>query len=372
MARRDSGEAQAAANAASEAARVMQARQQEVRAEKAQETPEPPSKSIMKEEEIANRRRNPRNDVLEDIAARRGPQPSEEEKAEKPKAEAKAEPKAEEPKAAESKAEQPAAEAPAAEPTAAAPKTVRVKVDGEEFDAPEEEVEAAGGVRSYQIQRASENRLRKANEVLERAQKAQGDLTPLVTALLQAKAPPKAPEPTDAEFIKSKMDIIRYGSDADGAAALQEILGRIAPKPVDQNALVSQATDRINHDQAVRKFDQKFKDITTNPVRLAAANAVRMQKIGYIKGPVDWDSFYDSLGNEVRSAFGGQSQPAAAPAAAATGGNPSPTSEKEARKASIVNLPAAAARAELPKEDRPETREEILNEMRRSRGLPVG
>jgi hypothetical protein len=87
--------------------------------------------------------------------------------------------------------------------------------------------------------------------------------------------------------------------------------------------------------------------------------------------PIDWQKFYSTIAHEVRGAFGRQSQPAAQPAAP-TGGNPSqPVSEKEARKASITTLPTAAARATPPAEEKPETREESLNRMRKARGQPV-
>jgi hypothetical protein len=65
--------------------------------------------------------------------------------------------------------------------------------------------------------------------------------------------------------------------------------------------------------------------------------------------------------------FGGKTQ--AATVATETG--KTSASEKEAKKASIVNLPTASQRAVLPKEEKPQTREEIFREERKARGLPV-
>src|SRR5690606_21921493 len=122
-------------------------------------------------------RNEPRRRAFEEIEARDlktkgipGLEPEQEKPAEAP-AETPAE-AATEPQAA-SEAEAPADTPDAAPAVPEAPKTVRVKVDGEEYDAPDEEVEAAGGVKAYQIQKAAENRLNKANATLSEARKVQ-------------------------------------------------------------------------------------------------------------------------------------------------------------------------------------------------------
>jgi hypothetical protein len=371
MSRRTSAAAEAASTQASEAARVLQQRSQESRNEAksepvAQERTEP----MIPEGRLEKlRNNNPRDRVMDEIVASRGPK--------EPEATAAAEKSKEEPKAEAQAVEKPATEQAQPETVPAeAPKTVKVKVDGEEFDAPAEDVEAAGGVRSYQMQRASENRLKKSNEALAEARRAQSEITQLATAMIAQRGsqqPAKAQE-SDQQFIASKMDIIRFGTPEESAAAWLEIQQRAQPKAVDQYSIVQQATSQIRHDDATRAFDRDFPDVATNPIRLKAVLALRQERLEKHKierpnQPIDWDSFYRTIGNEVRSAFGGSSQAAATPAA--TSGNSSPASEKEARKASIVNLPAAAAKAEAPKEDKPETREETLRGMRKARGLPV-
>lgn len=371
MSRRNSGAAENAALQASEAARVLQQRSQEARVEKTE--PEPAPEKVSRNEDAPGldsekieklRKNSPRVAAMEEIARKRDPQPEPEPETAPAKAEEK--PK-DDPK--------PAAEAPAPEAAPAAPeapKTVRVKVDGEEFDAPADEVEAAGGVKSYQIHKAAENRLKKAQEVLAEAQKSRVDIGQLVQAIRQPQ--PEKPKESDEQFIASKMDVIRFGSPEEAAKAQVEIIQRLS-KPVDQNAIVAQATNQWKHDQAVAAFDREFQDISTNPIRLKAAVALREERLQRhkIENPnqtIDWDRFYRTIGNEVRSAFGGQSQAASAPAA--TTGTPSQPSEKEARKASIVNLPAAAARAELPAEEKAlspeEERRQAIAEMKKRRG----
>jgi len=232
------------------------------------------------------------------------------------------------------------------------PQTVRVKVDGEEFDAPSEEVEAYGGVKSYQIAKAAENRLQKANEVLAEAKRLQGE---------------SKPKETPNEQLKKDIEILRWGTPDESADALNRIL-ESKNKQVDQNELVQRATDAMRHDEAVKNFDKEFTDIGARPMLLKLVVALRNERLQ--KGhPGNWDNFYRSLGNEVRAEVLKQSQPSATPL---TTGTPSQASVKEERKSSIVNLPTATAqRAELPEEPKTETRDEIFAKMRKRRGLPT-
>lgn len=303
---------------------------------------------------------NPRDDALEQIAAHR----LREAGIEEPKPEEEA--KKEEPKPEEVKAEPEAKPEPVAE---AAPevKTVKVKVDGEEFEVSQDEIDEAGGVRAYQQIRASENRLKKTNEALAEARRLQAFLIEQAT-----KGAPKPKEPSDDEFIQSKMETIRFGTPEEGAAALREILGR---SRVDPNQITNNATQaavvHMARTQATQKFKEEFSDVATNPLLMKLAFSLENERLAQLgKGganpvSVDWHDFYRRIGNEIRTVV----RPSQPTVVQATNGNPSPASEKEARKASIVNLPTAGARAELPKEEKPETREDILADMRKGRPL---
>jgi hypothetical protein len=232
--------------------------------------------------------------------------------------------------------------------------TVRVKVDGEEYDVPQEEIEAYGGVKPYQIAKASENRLKKANEALAEAKK------------LQASA--KTPDVTADDFLKQKIEVLRWGTPEESAKAFKEILEK-QNKPIDHNMIVEMAADRIRHDDAVKAFDKEFADIGASQLHLKLVVALREERLkqGH---PGDWGNFYRSLGNEVRAVMPKQSQPNVTQKTQDTT-SPVPES-KEERKSSIVNLPTAAAqRATLPEDPKPETRQDILNQMRKTRGLPI-
>lgn len=242
---------------------------------------------------------------------------------------------------------------------------VRVKVDGEEFDAPKAEVEEAGGIKAYQRDKAAENRLHKANEALAEAKRIQAQMA-------QMTAKPAEPVISNDEFIAQRLDAIRYGTPAEAAKALTEIQQRSAPPQVDQQAVIQQAVTQMNYLGAVKQFTSEFNDLTQDPdlmmiIEKKAANGI--SQLPQDKSMVDWTEFYRKIGNEVRLKFNRPNQPQTEVTGKTTGHTSQVSPDKEARKASIVNLPTAAARAEVPKESKPETRADTLAEMRRSRGI---
>jgi hypothetical protein len=250
--------------------------------------------------------------------------------------------------------------------------TVKVKVDGEEFDVPKAEIEEAGGIKAYQKDRAAENRLKKANEANDRAQQTMAAMAQWIQQQQRAQQP--APQTPD-QLIAEKIDVIRYGSPEESAAALREVLEKSNPR-IDQNALLQASTtlavSRMQQSLAVEKFKQEFPEVVANQLVMKLATTLENERIAQMQQAghtPDWTSFYNQLGNEVRNVIGKPSQPAPAPNDPST---PSPVVDKEARKASIVILPTAAARASLPEAPKPETREDTLNSMRKARGIPTG
>ena len=257
----------------------------------------------------------------------------------------------------------------AAAPEPAAPVYVRVKVDGKEFDAPQSEVEDAGGIKPYQVMKAQENRLKAANEALAQTRQAQA----YIAQMIQAQQP-KTPTLTDDQFIASKVDTIRFGTPEESAAALREVMQRGNPK-IDQDVITKNAISQMRQMGAVDNFKKEFQDIVSNPILMRAAAQIENERRPQTNHETDWETFYRGIGNEVRSAVPRQHQsaaPAVAKVADQTADTTSPTSDREARKASIVNLPTAAARATLSDDSKPETREDILNQMRKARHLPTG
>ena len=345
-----------AAKAASDAARVLQQRSQAVKEEPVERVPE--AHEEKPEDYVPPRRYSEqRSEMMEDIVSRRP-------RAEPEVIEAKPEAKPEPEKPAEVVEEAPVA---AVEPETT-PELVRVKVDGEEYDAPKEDVDAVGGVRAYQIQKATENRLKKSNDVLAENRKFQAEMVEVLRSLKEV-GKPKEPEVTDDQYITERIDKMRFGTPEESALALREIQSKLY-KPVDPNAIIEQATNRFKHDQAVSQFDQEFQDIASNPLLLRLVVSLRNERIPQQKGPVDWLNFYRAIGNEVRSVAG---KPTSQPVVqSTTSGTPSQQSDKEARKAAAaVVVPTASARAAPPQEEKPETRADVIRGMRQKRGLPV-
>jgi hypothetical protein len=234
------------------------------------------------------------------------------------------------------------------------PATSRQTVDGQDYDVSPDEIAAAGGERTWRIQKAAENRLEQAKEALAEIQRLKST----------AETPKQAPD----DFVKQKLEVMKWGTPEESAKAFQELMDARQAKPIDQNEMVNQVADRIRHDDAVRQFDKEFSDIAVSQDYLDLVMTKRNRRLA--KGhPGDWNNFYRSIGNEVRAIMPKQSQQAGSQKSPDT---PSQLTEKEERKSSIVNLPQASARAAVAEEPKPETRADVLNAMRKKRGLPIG
>lgn len=390
MSRRSEQAAQIAASQASEAARLLQARQQETlhlpsKASR-QESNEParnesselntdsvslPEKQDDDKPMPQIKRGSPinRESVMDQIRAARGEtDTTDDETPEKPVVTGK-------PVKAQEAVEKPA-DAPHETPAEPVVETVRVKVDGQEFDVPKADVEEAGGVGSYQREKAEENRLKRLNESIAESKRTNAAMMEWLTRQ-QTPQTPNQPQVTDAAFIQSKLDIIRFGTPEEGAQAWVEIQERQAPK-IDPNNIANQVMDKVRRDAATQQFQKDFADVVKNPMLLKLAIVLENERLQEHNRanpgqPIDYSSFYSKIGNEVRSVTGRPSQPATVSTAAQTSaasepGTPSQVSDKEARKsASIVNLPTAAARAVQSEDPKPETREQAMERMRRSR-----
>lgn len=260
------------------------------------------------------------------------------------------------------------AEIPAETPVevSAEPEMVDLKVDGEIIRRPKAEVDAEGGVAAAQIRMAYEKRLKTANEAAAESKQ----MIAAMQQFMQRMQPQQTqPQPSRDDLIKAKVQQIQYGTPDEAAAALREIMQLNAPQQVDPNLIVQQAMIRFGQQQAAQQFKAAHNDILANP--LAAKMAVLLENEGLQQGiPSDFGAFYTGIGNQLRGVFGKPNQPAENPVTQAP--TSAPASDREARKASITTLPRASARAAPPEDPKPETREQVLAEMRKARGLPTG
>lgn len=372
-------EAAAQANAASEAARTLGQRSAEVRAERSEpandkpETPEKTDTGISPSRIAELRANNPTNKIRDELTEMRDkeagnipPETPEESEVKVAKSDLATPPADSVPAGSSS---EPVVEA--TEAVVTTPETVRVKVDGEEFDVPKADVDAAGGLVAYQKERAAEKRLRAANEAVAEAKK-------IAAQIMEAAKPKEPPAPVvpDVELI----DKLRFGTPEESAAALQQLTAR---NRVDPAEITQRAMANIQFNAAERQFHRDFADLAQNPLAARLVKSLKEEALqkhvqngrpdwNAISG-VDWIGFFNTMGTQIRSAFGRPHQSAST--SVTTPGTTSPQSEKEARKASISNPPSTTAKAEVKAEDKPgtpeEEREAALRFMRKARGQPV-
>lgn len=258
---------------------------------------------------------------------------------------------------------------PAAEPAApAAPEMVRVKIDGEESEVSKADVDALGGVNAYQIHKAAEKRLEKAKEAEKR-------IAALLQQVEQRAKPPTPVEPPrkPEDLIREAVSKIQVSTPEEGAQALAGVLESMIPR-IDPQQMAYQSMVLMRATEAEDRFVREQTELVQNPLLKQLVIAEKQRRLTEYQQrqelPSDWNQFYSDIARDIRAAIG---RPATTPAPSAqTPSQPtSGSAEKEARKASITALPTASQRASLPEEQKPPTRDDLLNQMRKARGQPV-
>lgn len=261
-------------------------------------------------------------------------------------------------------------EAPAEpeQPEVVAAPMVKVKILGEEREVPQSEIDEYGTVKSYQIAKANEAQMREARELAAESKRTQENLV----RYLQQQMQPQVQQKTPQQVILDHIAELQYGNPEQAAAAWQKIQEATSQK-VDPNQIIRSAVMQMQEQQAMQEFRREFPEIAAEPrlekfaSMLGVEKAQKMFKEGKVP---EWSSFYRDLGNEVRSLVGRPNQSAAP--APTTGQTSSVPSAKDARKASITVLPTSSQRAEVKKEEKPESREDIFNEMKAKRDKLTG
>lgn len=253
------------------------------------------------------------------------------------------------------------------------PEMITAKVDGEEFQVPKAEVEEYGGLRAYQMHKAAEKRLAAAKEAERRIAELLKTADTQVRQPAQPVEPPKRPE----DIIRDAVAKIQIATPEEGAAALANVLQTLIP---NQQQVSYQTFHLLRATEAEDRFVKENADLVENPLLKQLVISEKQRRLAEYQSkkqlPPDWHQFYTAIGSEIRAAIG---RPATTPVQAAQ--TPSqPTSGSAAtdaqaarvqRKASITALPTASARAPLPEEQKPPTRAEVLDNMRKARGQPV-
>lgn len=258
----------------------------------------------------------------------------------------------------------PDAAAPATLVAAAPPVMVKVKIDGQESEVAQSEIEAHGSVAAYQINKAAENRLHKATEF----QRQQAELTAKLQAQYEALRNPPVPKKSAVEVIREKIGQLQFGTPEEAATAIDEIIAAKMGPAIDPVKIQEQAMEGVVRNMAAQGFMGRAQDLITDRVSAQLAILTEQDMLTSQGKPSDWNKFYTDLETNLRSRLGRPTiaDPSLPPANPSTNGS---LAAKEARKLSIVAPPTvAASRAAIPEEQKPKTRTEVLAQIRRARG----
>lgn len=216
---------------------------------------------------------------------------------------------------------------------------VVLKIDGEEVRKTKSDVEAHGGVRTYQMELAAEKRLEEAKRILNDAK-----------ALRPADQPVQVEtekQPSDEELIEE----IRMGDAVNAAEAQRKLMRKYNSSPDQIQAIVRQT---ITHQMAVEEFQKSYPEVWADEDLLSLA--MRKEQVKRSSGDTRPPAaLYKEIGEELRTKFG-KTQTLEA---------------KETRKGTITNISSAKVKTTAPEPERAPSPSELIESMKRSRGQLV-
>jgi hypothetical protein len=229
---------------------------------------------------------------------------------------------------------------PEPEPESVKPATIRLKIDGEEREVSQDEL-IEYGKRAMQKELAADKRLEEATRLLNEARQ---QTTP---------QPSKDAAPTvDAGMVKA----IQYGTEEEAAQALSDLMGRGKATPEQIDNVVSQKVAAILTQKEIStRFTTEFAEIAQDDDLYGIA-AMKVQRRLDAGEPNTWDT-YAAVGKELSEKYGKPKEPEV----------PQTMEEKQAKKSTVTVIKSASAKPAGPKEDKPETVADVLQEMRKAR-----
>lgn len=223
--------------------------------------------------------------------------------------------------------------------------TRKLKVDGQEREATLEEIIAAG-TRALQKESAAEARLAEATRLLKEAQQVK----PIQRPSQEDVAASRASE--DAE-LSQIVRAIQAGTEEEAAQALRYLMERQRTTP-EQIASTTEAQVQaiLVQRETQSRFATSFPEVVRDQrlYNLAAQEVQRRLDSGE---PNSWET-YEAAGKEIESWFKIQ--------------RPDNSMQAKAdKKREVVNLPSAGSKVPIKPDEKPETTQDILNELRKSR-----
>jgi hypothetical protein len=217
---------------------------------------------------------------------------------------------------------------------------VVLKIDGEDVRKTKSDVEAHGGVRTYQMELAAEKRLEEAKRILNEAKTIQkpADQQVQIETLKQ---------PSEEELIEE----IRMGTAESAAKAHRTLVTRYGASTEQIDARVRQT---IDHQMAVQEFQKTYPEVWADEDLLSLA--MRKEQVkrnsGDTRPPA---ALYKEIGEELRTKFG----------------KTKTLDDKEARKGTITNIASAKVKTNAPEPERAPSPSDLIESMKRSRGQLV-
>lgn len=219
----------------------------------------------------------------------------------------------------------------------AKPAMAKVKIEGHEYEVPQEQVDAEGGLEAYQKRAA-------ANLIFQRAKQREDEANRL---LAEARKPVEQPKPDDT--LTKLVEAIRFETDPVKA---KEAIRQLVSETQLTNDQINQAVQaQIAADKAVEKFRADFPEIASDPLLTQMAVSLEQQarQSGNTEPSAD---LHQKIGKLLKERYVRPTQPLA---------------DKQQKKATVTNIPQARARAAAPEAPKEKTVQEIIQDERRAR-----
>lgn len=230
-----------------------------------------------------------------------------------------------------------------------ADETVTLRVDGKEVHVPKSKILDAG-VRTLQKEVAADKRLEEATRLLRVAQESQRELQRMQ----------QPPQPSDQDVANAIAQALRQGDEAQAQAAISALLNAGRQQTIQPEAIHQIVAQEVEASAALNSFRSDFSDVVSDPYLMRLAVDLEDQRLARVAQGLEPNrplvEAFKEHGEAIRKW---------------RGLTPNTMETKREAKASIQPVKAASLRAPTPKPDKPETTEQIIEKMRRSRNQRI-
>jgi hypothetical protein len=227
-------------------------------------------------------------------------------------------------------------------------KTRTLKVEGEEVERTEDEIIEAG-IRALQKESSADKRLEEATQLLKEAKEQQNLQPPSVEAVVTQEDQPPI---VDAET----MHKIQYGTEEESRLALEGVLraAQVQPTPQPQPNVEAIVQTELDRRGLVTKLEAEFPEVFGDPRLL---NMAKLEIDDKLKAGStgDYETYQEVL-TGLMEWRGTKKEDG--------------MNERQEKKsaASVTSIKTASATKSVEPEEKPQTTQDVINEMARQRG----